>query len=522
MSLLADPQTDRRRPNRRRSRAARKSRGQFFTPVEVARAMVRIARALGGGRLPAGPVVDPACGEGAFLTAALAEGIGAARLVGVDVDRSLRRAWQAGRLIDRGVRLTVANGLAWAGPEGGAGFVIGNPPFGPRIDAERIECRFARKFLALTKPGGLVAMILPEGLLANQRTAKLRRELVSEAQILAVVGLPKGLFRGEGAAARTAVLFGRKSRSNVPRHSKSRPVLVTSSEFPGAPASLADYLDSVLDAARCHGLGRTPKAGPWVRVPADGWPGVRWDPGYWHPETLAPLAGCLHPVRLLGEFIESITYGPIVTRERADPRALGWKGGVTLIGQSQFTATGLDLSGAEQVRPGSVYDPPRCRIQEGDLLLPRSGTGSLGKYRLALYDGTAPATVSCFVNRIRLRGIRPHYVAAFLRSRPGRQQIRRAANGVGTLNISFDQIKALRVAVPPAALQRKIERHALRAQRVHMAALQERDSRAWRRALQALAELIRQTELEILGDLARETPNGRLASFAPECDDSGI
>ena len=124
-----------------------------------------------------------------------------------------------------------------------------------------------------------------------------------------------------------------------------------------------------------------------------------------------------------------------------------------MIGQGQFTGTGLDLSGATWVKAGSVYDPPRCRVRRGDLLMPRSGAGSLGKNRLAVYDLDAPATVSCFVDRIRLRGIRPHYVAAFLRSRPGWMQIQRAANGVGTINISFDQIRAIRIPVASGAMQ---------------------------------------------------------------------
>ena len=59
---------------------------------------------------------------------------------------------------------------------------------------------------------------------------------------------------------------------------------------------------------------------------------------------------------------------------------------------------------------------------------------------------------------IRLRGLNPFYLAAFLKSRLGRAQVSRFANGVGVPNISFDEIRALMVPRLPPERQRMVER----------------------------------------------------------------
>ena len=200
-------------------------------------------------------------------------------------------------------------------------------------------------------------------------------------------------------------------------------------------------------------------------MPGPGWADQRWDPGYWHPRLQAPLAEMRYPSRPLGAFIDAITYGPIVTRKNAQPEALNAPRGIPVIGQKQLLDLGLNLAGSERVRPGSIYDPARARVRRGDLLIPRSGAGSLGRNRLAVYEGSGPATVSCFVDRLRLKGIRPRYVAAFLKSKPGRLQLQRAANGAGTVNVNFAELRALEIPLAPVDVQRRLARLVSRTQR---------------------------------------------------------
>ena len=79
--------------------------------------------------------------------------------------------------------------------------------------------------------------------------------------------------------------------------------------------------------------------------------------------------------------------------------------------------------------------------------------GSVAKNRLALFWEDQPATVGSFVDLVRLRGIEPVYVALYLKTEYGWAQIHRLINGVATPNISFDEIRGLRIAMVPGEVQ---------------------------------------------------------------------
>jgi hypothetical protein len=170
--------------------------------------------------------------------------------------------------------------------------------------------------------------------------------------------------------------------------------------------------------------------------------GRRWDPPYWCNDTDAMIRAATTPMSPLGEHIGHITYGSIVTG-KVDGSEHG--GEVLVVGLRELRPTGLDLRTAQRAAIGGIRDPERCRLKEGDLLLARCGAGSLLKSRSAVYRGPTPATVSCFVDLIRLDGIPPGYVFLCLHSRIVRAQIHRIANGVGTPNISFDEIRSLEI-----------------------------------------------------------------------------
>ena len=65
--------------------------------------------------------------------------------------------------------------------------------------------------LALARPGGLIAIVLPEGVLANARRGPERQWLFAEHTVHAVVGLPRSTFRPAGITAKTCLCFIEKS-----------------------------------------------------------------------------------------------------------------------------------------------------------------------------------------------------------------------------------------------------------------------------------------------------------------------
>jgi len=210
----------------------------------------------------------------------------------------------------------------------------------------------------------------------------------------------------------------------------------------------------------------------------------RLDPGYWHPAYEAILAQCTAPLAPLGEFIAHITYGAIVTGRRPpqDPD------GLALIGQGALLDSGVDLERLTRIAADSPWGIERARVRPGDLLIARSGAGSLEKNRLAVCHEDTPAVVDCFVDLVRLEGIDPDFVAAFLRTRLGWAQIHRLLNGVGPANLNFDEIRSLRVPVVDDQVQQRVgSRHAEEVLPLHRA-------RRFEEARQAVRAIVAELE----------------------------
>lgn len=105
--------------------------------------------------------------------------------------------------------------------------VLANPPFAGSLDHENVakdlqqvvktkktELLFLALFIRLLKPGGRAAVIVPDGVLFGSSKAhkELRRLLVEEQKLDAVVSLPGGAFRPY-AGVSTAILLFTKTNS---------------------------------------------------------------------------------------------------------------------------------------------------------------------------------------------------------------------------------------------------------------------------------------------------------------------
>ncbi|WP_435278774.1 HsdM family class I SAM-dependent methyltransferase, partial [Rhodococcus yananensis] len=105
--------------------------------------------------------------------------------------------------------------------------ILANPPFAGSLDYEntakdlqqiaktkKTELLFLALFLRLLKPGGRAAVIVPDGVLFGSSKAhkELRRILVEEQKLDAVVKLPSGVFKPY-AGVSTAILFFTKTNS---------------------------------------------------------------------------------------------------------------------------------------------------------------------------------------------------------------------------------------------------------------------------------------------------------------------
>ena len=201
--------------------------GQFRTPRPVIQLMAELMQPS-----PEDTVCDPAMGSAGFLCAAAEYSFkryGALpELSGWDTDRTMHRIGAMNLVlhgvnapdVKRGDSLSVEDTISDA-----YSMVLANPPFTGSLDRDSVspdllvpsptkktELLFLRLFLRILRSGGRCASIVPEGVLFGTSHAHLeiRRTLVEDNRLEAVIALPGGTFRPY-AGISTAILIFTKS-----------------------------------------------------------------------------------------------------------------------------------------------------------------------------------------------------------------------------------------------------------------------------------------------------------------------
>ena len=219
--------------------------GQFFTPREVIRAMVRVVDPQIGKT-----VYDPGCGTGGFLAQAyeyMRDKAGD-KISAVELDTLKHRTFY-GREKDNvvypiGLANLVLHGIddphIWHGNslsklatyEGlfsGAptffDYVLMNPPFGGKEGKEAqthyeyktgaTQVLFILNVLQSMKPGSRCGIVLDEGVLFRvdaEAFVQTKRKLLEECDVYCIISLPGGVFSSAGAGVKTNLVFFDKGK----------------------------------------------------------------------------------------------------------------------------------------------------------------------------------------------------------------------------------------------------------------------------------------------------------------------
>lgn len=198
-------------------RETRRRLGAWYTPPSLVEFVLDRVEAL----VPAGPirVLDPSCGDGRFLSAARSRWGSRVALSGVDLDIGAVAAargtvpnatilhadalqWAIPEALpqapDESLR-TVVDGSGRVWPEGAFDAVVGNPPFLGQMAARTTRggrsslgggayADTAALFLALSArlvnpDGGVVALVLPQSVLATRDAGPIRTALAAQAAL---------------------------------------------------------------------------------------------------------------------------------------------------------------------------------------------------------------------------------------------------------------------------------------------------------------------------------------------------
>lgn len=211
--------------------------GQFRTPRHIIKLMVELTEPQ-----PTDVICDPASGTCGFLVAAgeylrekhpeifrdssLRAHFHGNMFHGFDFDTTMLRIGSMNMVL-HGVEnsnVTYRDSLAedHAEDAGAYSLVLANPPFAGSLDHEstakdlqkivktkKTELLFVALFLRLLKTGGRAAVIVPDGVLFGSSKAhkEIRRTLVEDHKLDAVIKLPSGVFRPYAGVSTAILVF---------------------------------------------------------------------------------------------------------------------------------------------------------------------------------------------------------------------------------------------------------------------------------------------------------------------------
>ena len=209
--------------------------GQFRTPKHIREMMVELAAPT-----PDDTICDPACGTAGFLvsaaeyirsryenemTAGQWERFDGPMFTGFDTDRTMLRISAMNLMLHSVTRpeidyrdsVSKQNAISDKFT-----LCLANPPFKGTVDAESIsdslraaagtkktELLFVALFLRMLVKGGRCACIVPDGVLFGSSKAhiSLRRELVENHRLSAVVSMPSGVFKPYSGVSTAVLVF---------------------------------------------------------------------------------------------------------------------------------------------------------------------------------------------------------------------------------------------------------------------------------------------------------------------------
>jgi type I restriction enzyme M protein len=218
--------------------------GQFFTPREIIRAMVKTVNPRLGET-----IYDPCCGTGGFLVQSYNHLYPLAQKKGAEYIHTLKHNTFFGREKENLIYpITLANmvlhgieqpaiwhgntltgneifGGLFGGAPGKYDVILTNPPFGGK-EGKEAQTNFAYKTGATQvlflqhvienlKPKGRCGIVLDEGVLfRTNETAfvQTKRKLLDDCDVYCIVSLPGGVFSTAGAGVKTNLLFFEKGK----------------------------------------------------------------------------------------------------------------------------------------------------------------------------------------------------------------------------------------------------------------------------------------------------------------------
>lgn len=491
-------------------RHQRGDRGEFFTPHPIVRLAVEMIAPR-----PSETTIDPACGSGGFLIQAIRF-----------IERNHPRLEQPTyvRNCVRGIefnpdvalaamiRLTFEGGLGQevicanalvenASLENQFDVVLTNPPFGSKgkVEDQRIlksyilarkwtkdrmenwkptnvvlpgqspDILFIEKCLKVLKPGGRMAIVLPDGILQNVSNSHVRSWVRSQAKVLAVVSIPQEAFVPYGTGIKTSLVILQKNPATelcscfmarvqkIGYDVKGQPLYMRDAsgrllyDAQGLPM-IDDDVNKIVAAYFQWRKGEVVAQSDTIYPTLDSDLNSRLDAEHYRPSDLQ-MVDWLEKSggRLLGEIATIVN--------ETDDFRLDSGSEIRYIAISDVDARTMQVVSQQILTAHDAPSRASYRVRHGDIITATSGasTGTSRQATALIAEDEEGAICSNGFAVLRdFHGVEPFYLLAYMRTDFFLRQVRRLMTGHAIPAISADDLAKIIVPLPPKHQQARI------------------------------------------------------------------
>ena len=397
-----------------------------------------------------------------------------------------------------------------------------------RLKSYPIEILFIERFIQLAKPGGWIAIIIPDGILTNSNSHYVREFISGKAKVEAIVSLPRDAFKNVGTSAKTSILFLQKYRDQEKKQ-KDYPVFLASVDsldeknFNLVKNNYKNYYNKTMSNKNLVQITTNEKGQEIVMVRVDKTlkemmeekPTSIWSVQYWHSEFDEKLKTS-YQIKNLGDFVVSFAQGDTPRKHKGEKYIDKKSGGIKFLkaenvttigsGLKDMICLGINWENAKYIMPKQHKRLQRTKIKNNSLLIARVGA-SIGKVIVAT-NINFEANINHSFDIINFKGLNEFYVAIFFQSVWGKRQLLKNKIGnVAAETINMDKFSLIEIPILPDVVQKNIESEYKTISKYHdkaMEAKKKNNEAEYKKnidiAEKMLKDLIAKTEAVIRGE----------------------
>jgi len=200
----------------------------------------------------------------------------------------------------------------------------------------------------------------------------------------------------------------------------------------------------------------------------------RMDPAHWDPAHDAPMQEMQRAgweIKTIGDVLKEnrVISSDCVRASRGE--AIGEQFAPEYYTVGGILSTGYDTTQLMHCSDNAYERLKRSQVRHKDIVVARSGKGSVGKVCVVHEPGKRACVGDLFI--LRVVGANPYWVAAFLKSRYGQAQMERVEHGVSRMtHLRTADVRGLLLPLVPPSIQSHVEERYKQMSKFHDAAME--------------------------------------------------